>query len=153
MEIIFPAQRQARGRAAPEGQRTGLHDPAPWLLHGGLAESPVGFDPANAKAQVYGSARTPQLDLYPDVAEFAVRSLDKPEKHDATLALGGPEALSQLQIVRIFEEVGGRRFEVQHVPVEALEAQQRAATDPMQQSFLGLCAATRPAIPLICSRR
>ncbi len=41
-------------------------------------------------------------------------------------------------MVRIFEEVGGQRFDVQHVPVEALEAQQRAATDPMQQSFLGL---------------
>ncbi len=99
----------------------------------------VGFDAANAKAQVYGSGENPISWIsYGDVAEFAVRSLDKPETRGATLALGGPEALSQLQMVRIFEEVGGRRFDVQHVPVEALEAQQQGATDPMQQSFLGL---------------
>ena len=41
-------------------------------------------------------------------------------------------------MVRIFEEAGGRPFELQHVPVEALEAQQQGATDPMLQSFLGL---------------
>jgi uncharacterized protein YbjT (DUF2867 family) len=99
----------------------------------------VGFDAANAKAQVYGSGENPVSWIsYPDVAEFAVRSLDQPEARHATLVLGGPEALSQLQMIRIFEEVGGRPFEVQHVPVSALEEQQRGATDPMQQSFVGL---------------
>ena len=52
--------------------------------------------------------------------------------------LGGPEALSPLSVVQIFEEVGGRPFELQHVPVEALEAQQTEATDPMQQSFAAM---------------
>ena len=102
--------------------------------------SPVmGFDAANAKAQVYGSGENPlSLISYPDLAEFAVRSLDNPAARDTALPLGGPEALSQLEMIRIFEETGGRPFEVQHVPVEALEEQQKGATDPMQQSFLGL---------------
>ena len=52
--------------------------------------------------------------------------------------MGGPQALSPLQVAAIFEEVSGRKFEVQHVPEEALQAQQAGATDPMQQSFAAL---------------
>jgi uncharacterized protein YbjT (DUF2867 family) len=102
--------------------------------------SPVmGFDAANVKAQVRGLGENPlSLISYPDLAEFAVQSLDNPVARNATLPLGGPEALSQLEMIRIFEEVGGKPFDVQYVSVEALEQQQREATDPMQQSFLGL---------------
>jgi uncharacterized protein YbjT (DUF2867 family) len=99
----------------------------------------VGFDYPNAKAQVYGSGQNPiSWILFKDVAQFAVASLDNPAAQNATLELGGPEALSPLAVVRIFEEVGGRLFEVEHVPEEALAEQQKAATDPMQQSFAGL---------------
>jgi len=52
--------------------------------------------------------------------------------------LGRPEAISPLAVVKLFEQAGGRSFEVQHVPEEALQAQQAAATDTMQQSFSGL---------------
>jgi NADH dehydrogenase len=99
----------------------------------------VGFDAVNAKAQIYGAGENPisWISLQ-DVAQFAVESLDNPAARNATLELGGPEALSPLQVVRIFEQAGGRPFEVQHVPEEALEQQQAAATDPMQQSFAGL---------------
>jgi uncharacterized protein YbjT (DUF2867 family) len=65
-------------------------------------------------------------------------ALDSAAARGATLSLGGPEALSQLEMIQVFEKIGGRPFEVQHVPAEALEEQQRGATDPMQQSFLGL---------------
>jgi NADH dehydrogenase len=99
----------------------------------------VGFDVANAKAQVYGTGRNPISWIsYHDVAQFAVESLDNPAARNAILELGGPEALSPLQVVKIFEEAGGRSFEVEHVPLETLEVQQKSATDPMQQSFSGL---------------
>ncbi|MFC2037648.1 SDR family oxidoreductase [Chloroflexota bacterium] len=99
----------------------------------------VGFDYANSKAQIYGSGQNPlSLISYADVAEFAVASLDNPAARNATLELGGPEALSQLQVIQIFEELGGRAFEVQPVPEAALVEQQEAATDAMQQSFAGL---------------
>lgn len=99
----------------------------------------VGFDYSNAKAQIYGSGQNPiSWVAFQDVAQFAVQSLDNPTARNATLELGGPEARSPLEVVRIFEEVGGRSFEVQHVPEEALAEQQQAATDPAQQSFAGL---------------
>jgi uncharacterized protein YbjT (DUF2867 family) len=99
----------------------------------------VGFDAANAKAQVYGTGEDPlSLIALQDVAQFAVESLDNPVARNATIALGGPEALSQLEIIQIYEKIGGRPFEVQHVPEEALQAQQEGTTDAMQQSFAGL---------------
>jgi uncharacterized protein YbjT (DUF2867 family) len=67
-----------------------------------------------------------------------VACLDHPAARNATLELGGPEALSPLEVVRIFEGVGGRPFEVQHVPEEALRAQLAEAADSLQQSFAGL---------------
>ena len=99
----------------------------------------VGFDAANATAQVYGSGENPVSWIsVPDIAQFAVASLGHPAARNATIELGGPEALSQLATIQIFEQVGGRPFEVQYVPAEALEQQQRTSTDGMQQSFAGL---------------
>ncbi len=99
----------------------------------------VGFDAANAKAQVYGTGETPlSLIDFQDVARFAVKCLETPEAKNAILDLGGPQMLTQHELVSIFEAVSGKSFEVQHVPAEALAEQQKGATDPMQQSFLGL---------------
>jgi uncharacterized protein YbjT (DUF2867 family) len=99
----------------------------------------VGFDYANAKAQIYGTGENPISWIsFVDVARFAVESLENPAARNATLELGGPQAISPLEVVKIFEEVGGRSFEVQHVPEAALAEQQETATDPMQQSFAGL---------------
>ena len=99
----------------------------------------VGFDVANAKAQIYGTGEQAisWISLQ-DVAQFAVEVLESPAARHATLELGGPEALSPLQVVRIYEQVLGRSFEVQHVPEKALQAQQESSADPMQQSFTGL---------------
>ncbi|HEX5809493.1 MAG TPA: hypothetical protein VFY25_12580 [Anaerolineales bacterium] len=52
--------------------------------------------------------------------------------------MGGSEALTPVEVLKIFEQAGGRSFEAQFVPEEALLAQQTAATEPMQQSFVGL---------------
>lgn len=99
----------------------------------------VGFDPANAKATIYGMGQNPiNWIAVRDVAQFAVASLEHPAASNATLELGGPEALTPVEVIKIFEQAGGRSFEVQFVPEDALLAQQTAATDPMQQSFVGL---------------
>lgn len=111
----------------------------------------VGFDYPNAKVTIYGKGENPisWMSLH-DVAQFAVASLENPAARNVTLELGGPEALSPLQVVKIFEEIGGKSFELTHVPVEALEDQQKGATDPMQQSFAGLmrCYAQGDAIAM-----
>jgi uncharacterized protein YbjT (DUF2867 family) len=83
-----------------------------------------------------------------DVARFAVESLKNPAARNAVLELGGPEKLSQLDAVKIFEEVSGKKFEVQHIPEAALQAQHEAATDPMQKSFSGLMSCFAKGDPI-----
>jgi len=109
----------------------------------------VGFDAANAKVQLCGDGTNPVGYIsYLDVAQFAIESLDNPAAKNATLELGGPESISQLDAVKIFEQASGRKFEVQHVPEEALKSQQDAATDPMQQSFSGLMRCVAQGDPI-----
>jgi hypothetical protein len=54
------------------------------------------------------------------------------------LELGGPEPLSPLAVVRIFEEVGGRPFTVEHVPEDILSAQLEQADNDVSKSVTGL---------------
>ncbi len=99
----------------------------------------LGFDPANAKAQIYGDGHNKISWIsFQDVARFAVAALNNPSAMNATVKLGGPEALSPLEIVQLAELSLGKAVVVQHVPREALLAQLNAATDPLQQSFVGL---------------
>jgi uncharacterized protein YbjT (DUF2867 family) len=99
----------------------------------------LGFDYANATARIYGSGEQPISWIsLGDVAAFVVACVGNPAAENAVLELGGPEALSPLEVVRVFEEATGRRFAVEHVPREALEAQYREARDPMQKSFAAL---------------
>ncbi len=99
----------------------------------------VGFDYPNRKAVIYGTGQNPISWIsFVDVAQFAVASLDNPVARNATLELGGPQGISPSNVVKIFEQAGGKPFEVTHVPVEALQGQLAGATDPMQKSFTGL---------------
>ena len=99
----------------------------------------VGFDYPNHKVTIYGRGENPISWIsFLDVAQFAVASLDNPAARNATLELGGPQGISPINVVKIFEQIGGKPFEVSHVPTEALEAQLAEASDPMQKSFAGL---------------
>jgi uncharacterized protein YbjT (DUF2867 family) len=51
--------------------------------------------------------------------------------------MGGPEPLSLLEVVGIFEKALGKKFELEKVPLAALEEQHRA-TDPLQKTFAAL---------------
>jgi uncharacterized protein YbjT (DUF2867 family) len=102
----------------------------------------LGFDFANAKATIYGSGQNKNsyISLH-NVADFAVEALSNPAARTAVLELGGPEALSQIEVVRTFEEIAGRAFEKQFVPEEALRARKAAATNPVEQTFADLILA------------
>ncbi len=101
--------------------------------------SAVGFDAANASARIYGSGQN-QISWisYFDVARFAAACVGNPAVHNRVVKLGGPDALSPLQVVQIFEEVTGRKFAVTHVPEEALRAQKVSAADSLQEAFAAL---------------
>lgn len=99
----------------------------------------LGFDAANAKVRIYGSGENKVSWIsFRDVAKFAVATLEHPEARNEVIELGGPEALSPLEVVRIFEKSAGRSFEVEHVPQQVLREQKESASDPLQQSFAAL---------------
>jgi NADH dehydrogenase len=99
----------------------------------------LGFDFQNGSARIYGSGEAKMSWVsFRDVAKFAVHALYSPIADNAILKIGGPEALSPLEVVKVFEEVQRRSFKVEHVPVEALQQQKEAAQDPLQESFAGL---------------
>ena len=109
----------------------------------------LGFDFPNGKATLYGSGQSKVSWIsLGDVAEFAVQSLDNPAAQNAMLELGGPEALSPLAAVKIFEDVTGKQFQLSDVPVAVLQAQQAAATDSLQQSFSALMLSIAAGDPI-----
>jgi NADH dehydrogenase len=99
----------------------------------------LGFDPANSSARIFGSGKNAISWIsFLDVAACAAAAVHAPEAANKTLQLGGPDALSPLDVVRIAEKLTGKPIAVQQVPEEALRAQKSAATDPLQQSMAGL---------------
>jgi len=104
-----------------------------WLSPG------LGFDVANARAQIYGSGENKVSWIsYKDVAKFAAASLENPGARNAEIKLGGPEALSPLEVVRLFEDLKGQKFKVQFTTEGSLKGQKEDATDPLQESYAGL---------------
>jgi NADH dehydrogenase len=98
----------------------------------------LGFDARKGRARVYGDgeAKVSYISGY-NVADFAVATTMTNESGNVVLELGGPEALSQLDVVRIFEQKLQKRFELEFVPIEALEQQHRSP-DPLTQTFAAL---------------
>jgi NADH dehydrogenase len=99
----------------------------------------LGFDYPNAKATIYGQGKNKiSWIAIKDVASFAVAALDNPAAKNAVIELGGPEALSPLEVVNIFETTKEKKFELQFVPEEAIIAQRDGAQDPLSESFAAL---------------
>jgi len=102
-----------------------------------------GFDPVGGQVQVFGSGeKAVSWISFRDVAAFAVEALTNPAARNAVVDLGGPEAISPLAAIRIFEEETGRPCAITHVPEEALEAQRVTGADSLERSFAGLMLVT-----------
>ena len=99
----------------------------------------AGFDYPNAKARILGTGekKLSWVSLG-DVAKFCVASLDNPAAQRATIEVGGPQPLSPLEVVRIFEQESGRTFALEHIPVEALRSQFKAAANSLEKSMAAL---------------
>jgi uncharacterized protein YbjT (DUF2867 family) len=99
----------------------------------------LGFDVAKRRARIYGAGRNPISWIsFQDVARFTVAALRQPAPAKRAIPLGGPDALSPLEVVALAEDVAGAKFAVEHVPEDALRAQYDAAADPLQRSFAAL---------------
>jgi uncharacterized protein YbjT (DUF2867 family) len=100
---------------------------------------PLGFNYAEHVAQIPGDGTNPiSYVSYKDVAAFAVACVDNTSVVNKTLEIGGPEAISPAQMIGEFEKISGHSFNVQYIPVSALEQQMKNATDPLQKVFAGL---------------
>ena len=102
----------------------------------------LGFDIAAGRARVYGEGRAPiSWVARDDVAGFAAEAVDSEEARNATIEIGGPEAIAPLDAVALFEEVTGRSIEVETVGAEALRAQFAAAKSAQERSLCALMLA------------
>lgn len=98
-----------------------------------------GFDYGESRATLFGDGHNRiSWVSFQDVARTCVEAVSNGAARNATLSVGGPEALSPLEVVAAFERVGGKPWKVEHVPVEALEQQRDQAPDEVQQSVAGL---------------
>jgi uncharacterized protein YbjT (DUF2867 family) len=99
----------------------------------------VGFDAMNGKVNICGTGTNPLSYIsFRDVAKFAVESISNPSLKNVAIELGGPQNISQLDAVKIFEEILQKKIDVQHIPVDALQAQLSSSIDPVQKSISGL---------------
>ena len=105
----------------------------------------LGFDLAGGSARVLGSGdqRVSWISAH-DVVRAIVACVDNPRAHGQTIELGGPEAVSPLEVVRLAESITGRPISVEHVPADELEQQAREAA--------GTDAAIFPSLMLVQTR-
>ncbi len=102
----------------------------------------LGFDVAAGRARIYGAGREPiSWVARDDVAQFAAEAVDSEEARNATIEIGGPEAVAPLDAVALFEAVSGRRIEIEMVSEDALRAQLAAASEPHARSIVALMLA------------
>ena len=99
----------------------------------------LGFDAANGTVRLYGDGSRPISWIsYQDVARAAAAAVSQPAARNMVVELGGPQALSPREVVRMFEAAGAGEIATEVVPEVALAAQLDAATDSLQKSFAGL---------------
>jgi uncharacterized protein YbjT (DUF2867 family) len=138
--IDFPLQRAKR---AVERRLEGGSLDAVVLRPGKFMDiwfSPLcGFDPAEARGTVFGSGTSPVTWIAAaDVAEIAARSALGEGPGSGVLELGGPEALSQREVIERFEDVLGIRFALEQIAAAVLERQRAEASHPVQESLAAL---------------
>jgi uncharacterized protein YbjT (DUF2867 family) len=99
----------------------------------------AGFDYINGRATLYGTGqnRISWLSFY-DVARFALACIDNADARNATFELGGPDALTPLEVVRIFEQASSRSFEIDFVSEQTLADEQTSGDSSWLRSIAGL---------------
>lgn len=143
-EISFPLQdAKVAVEAALIGSGLGytiLQPPHFWEI---WASPALGFDIAGGMARIFGSGegQNSWISLF-DVAKAAIASLDRPAARNRVLAFGGPEPLSQLELVRRATAARGQELALERIPAEALRAQLTGGGSDLERSFAALMLIT-----------
>lgn len=98
----------------------------------------LGFDVAEGTARVFGggNGKISWISLF-DVKDAVIASLDNSKARNKVLRLGGPEALTQHEVIARFEAKTGKELAREIVPLEDLK-EMHAGDDPLQKSFAAL---------------
>jgi uncharacterized protein YbjT (DUF2867 family) len=98
-----------------------------------------GFDPAAATATVFGDGTSAVTWISArDVAELAARSALGEGPASGIVELGGPEALTQREVIAIYERVCGRPFALRTEDPRALERTLAGGGHPVETSLAAL---------------
>ena len=98
-----------------------------------------GFDYGSCKATVFGEGHNRLSWVsFRDVARNAVEAISSACARNQALPAGGPQAVSPLEAIAIFEKRSGTSWQVTHVPVDALRKQKATAADEVQESVAAL---------------
>jgi NADH dehydrogenase len=99
----------------------------------------LGFDVAGGTVQVFGDgSATHTWICTDDVARFCVWALDADQARNASIELGGPDTVSQLDIVEMYEELLGQQLERQVLPRAELERMHAEGRTPLEVSIAGV---------------
>ena len=97
-----------------------------------------GWDLANGRVTILGPGdRKKNYISLLDVARLAVSCVSQRKARDTILSVGG-DYVSANEVVAIVEEATGEKLDVEHVPIEQLQAEKEAAEDPTSESFAAL---------------
>jgi uncharacterized protein YbjT (DUF2867 family) len=103
----------------------------------------LGVDHARRRATVLGDGSRPVSWIrVRDVAKFAVAASEGGRWSGRTVRLGGPDTLSPLQVVGVFESLLGEELQRDHLPEAVLERRLAEATDDVAASVAGIALAT-----------
>src|ERR1700676_5603349 len=125
--FVFVSFRQAPGLSSPLGDAKREVEKAianmnftvvkaSWFMEVWLSPA-LGFDYVNRTARIYGPGTSPVSWVsFRDVAEMCTLAIRHPMAERRTIQVGGPKAMSMLEVVKRFEKIGGQAFQLEHIP-------------------------------------
>jgi NADH dehydrogenase len=100
---------------------------------------PLGFDLAGGTVTIFGDGTATHTWICTDdVARFCVWALDADEARNASIELGGPDTISQLDILGMYETMLGVQLERSYLPAEQLEQMHAGGQTPLEISLAGV---------------
>jgi len=144
----FAAKRQSEADVRGSGVAWTILRPASFMeIWGELLGKPV-LETGLARIFGPGTARANYVAVS-DVAAMAALALERPDARGEIIEFGGPDNLSALEVVAIFERLAGRPAKRRHVPLAVMRAMTRVLplVNPVfaRQVKLGLLSATADA--------